>query len=317
MILRSREPSYLSLHQSGELERRAERALELYRDRCEVCPRECKIDRLSDEVGACKMGRRAAVGSYFAHFGEENVLRGSNGSGTIFFSSCNLRCVFCQNWKLSHAAEGNVVDKHELADMMLELQNRGCHNINFVTVEHVVPNVLEALPIAVERGLRLPLVYNTSGYDSPACLELCDGVFDVYMPDFKYWSGQRARRFLKARDYPEVARHSIKEMHRQVGDLVTDERGLARRGLILRHLVMPGAVEESKRILTWAREELGPDVYVNVMGQYRPEADADEHEELDGRPSLEEYREVVEHARTIGLRNLDERSLKEAPCQMA
>ncbi len=316
MLTSNRDPAYIKLHESGELQERVDRALELYRDKCNVCPRRCTVDRLNDETGACKMGRRAVVGSYFPHFGEEDVLRGTSGSGTIFFSSCNLRCVFCQNWKLSHVAEGNVVDKHGLADMMLELQGKGCHNINFVTVEHVVPNVLEALPLAVERGLNLPIVYNTSGYDSSESLELMDGIVDVYMPDFKYWSKDRSGEFLKASDYPEVARHSIKEMHRQVGNLRTDDQGLATRGLLLRHLVMPDAVDESKKILDWVREELSPDVYVNIMAQYRPEADANEHEELNRRPRMEEYREVATYADEIGLTNVDERSRKQAPMQL-
>src|SRR5919109_3971025 len=250
-------PPYLELHESGELRERARDALRLLEGRCLVCPRLCKVDRLADRAGLCRVGRHAVVASYFPHFGEEDCLRGRRGSGTIFFSGCNLRCVFCQNHDISWEVRGEKAPPERLAAMMLELQAMGCHNINWVTPEHVVPQILEALPLAVEVGLHLPIVYNTSAYDSVDGLRLMEGVVDVYMPDFKLWTRETARRYLKRADYPDVARETIKEMHRQVGDLVLDEDGLARSGLILRHLVMPGLLDETEAILRWIAEELG------------------------------------------------------------
>src|ERR687887_555363 len=226
------KPPYLALHASGELAERARRALELLDGRCLVCPRLCKVDRLADRPGLCRVGRHAVVASHFPHFGEENCLRGHRGSGTIFFSGCNLRCVFCQNHDISWQLQGERVTPVRLAAMMLELQALGCHNINWVTPEHVVPQILEALPLAVDAGLRLPTVYNTSAYDSHDSLRLMEGVVDVYMPDFKLWTSEQARRYLKRADYPDVARETIPARHRQVGDLVFDEGGLARRGLL-------------------------------------------------------------------------------------
>jgi putative pyruvate formate lyase activating enzyme len=302
------EPSYLALHESGELRERAQRALELLGERCLVCPRLCKVDRLADQPGLCRVGRQAVVASHFPHFGEENCLRGWRGSGTIFFSGCNLRCVFCQNHDISWQLNGERVSAQRLAAMMLELQEIGCHNINWVTPEHVVPQILEALPLAVDGGLRLPIVYNTSSYDSLDSLRLMDGVVDVYMPDFKLWTSERARRYLAKRDYPEVARATVREMHRQVGELVLDERGLARRGLIVRHLVMPGLLDETTAILRFIAEELGPSTYVNVMGQYYPAGRTPEFPEIDRHPYRSEFERALEVADTLGLRRLDERS---------
>src|SRR5213593_404160 len=262
-------PAYLTLLDSGELERRAAEAVAALKD-CTVCPRDCHVDRLEDKRMFCATGRRARVASHFPHFGEEDCLRGRKGSGTIFFSWCNLRCVFCQNGDISQRPDGDEVDARGLAEMMLELQARGCHNINFVTPEHVVPQVLEGVFEAARRGLRLPLVYNTSSYDSMESLRWLDGVVDIYMPDFKYWDPEKAGRYLKAPDYPAVARRTIAEMHRQTGNLVLDSRGLARRGLLVRHLVMPGAVEDGIRIIDWLAREVSPRAYVNVMDQYFP-----------------------------------------------
>jgi putative pyruvate formate lyase activating enzyme len=277
-----------------------------------VCPRDCDVDRLGDKYAFCKTGRYAVVGSYFPHFGEEDCLRGWNGSGTIFFSHCNLRCVFCQNYDISQAAKISEVrgtPPERLARMMLDLQARGCHNINFVTPEHVVPQLLEALPLAVRGGLRLPIVYNTSSYDSAESLELLDGVVDIYMPDFKYWRPESAQRYLKAADYPAVARARIKEMHRQVGDLRVDEEGLAYRGLNIRHLVMPGALDETAAILHWIAAELGPMTYVNVMDQYYPAGRVGEqhYPELNRHLTRGEVLEARRIARSLGLERLDER----------
>ncbi len=252
------------------------------------------------------------MASYFQHFGEEDCLRGWSGSGTIFFSGCNLRCVFCQNFDISAQVRGRAVKPGRLAGMMLELQMAGCHNINLVTPEHVVPQILEAMPPAVEAGLRLPIVYNTSAYDGLDSLRLLDGVVDIYMPDFKMWTRERARRFLRKGDYPEAARHSIAEMHRQVGDLVIDAQGLARRGVLLRHLVMPGMLDETEAILGWIAAELGPGTFINLMGQYRPaHLVGSEYREIDRRLYREEFERAIEIAADLGLRRLDPRSRAE------
>jgi putative pyruvate formate lyase activating enzyme len=306
--MRDHAPSYLALHASGELHDRAQRALALLEDRCRVCPRLCKVDRLNDQPGLCRVGRHAVVASHFAHFGEEDCLRGVRGSGTIFFSGCNLRCVFCQNHEISWQLQGERVTPRRLSRMMLELQELGCHNINWVTPEHVVPQILEALPLAVGAGLRLPTVYNTSAYDSPESLELMDGVVDVYMPDFKLWSAELTRRYLAKRDYAEVARHSVIEMKRQVGDLVVDEHGMARRGLLVRHLVMPGLVDETEAILRFIATELGPGTYVNLMAQYYPAGRTSEFPEIDRHLHRSEFERALEQADELGLRRLDQRS---------
>ncbi|MFQ5845122.1 MAG: radical SAM protein, partial [Planctomycetota bacterium] len=215
-------------------------------------------------------GRHARVASAFPHFGEEDCLRGRHGSGTIFFSRCNLRCVFCQNWGISQRAAGEECPPERIADLMLALQEHGCHNINFVTPEHVAPQVAEAVVAAVHRGLKLPVVYNTSAYDAVASLRLMEGLVDVYMPDVKFWKRETARRLAKAKDYPERARAAIREMHRQVGPLRFAPDGTARRGVLVRHLVMPGRLEEAVAVLRWLADEVSPDTYVNIMGQYRP-----------------------------------------------
>jgi putative pyruvate formate lyase activating enzyme len=308
-------PAYLDLG-AEEIARRARESLGLLGvERCRVCPRLCKVDRLDDAKGLCHIGRLAVVASHFPHFGEENCLRGWNGSGTIFFSGCNLRCVFCQNYDISWEVRGERVTPERLADMALELQARGCHNINFVTPEHVVPQILEALPHAISRGLTLPIVYNTSSYDSPDSLQLMDGIVDVYMPDFKVWTRERARRYLRMPDYPEVARSTVVEMHRQVGQLILDDNGLAQRGLLLRHLVMPGMYDETAAILQWVAAELGPDTYVDLMAQYYPaglvgrEGVRDSYPEIDRRLIGEEYLRAAQLADQLGLRRLDRRSL--------
>ncbi|MBI4462586.1 MAG: radical SAM protein [Acidobacteria bacterium] len=301
-------PSYLDRFASGELERRVERGLALLAD-CTVCPRDCHVNRLQDRFAVCKTGRYAVVSSCFPHFGEEDCLRGSRGSGTIFFSWCNLRCVFCQNYDISWEGGGRAVKPEELAAMMLELQARGCHNINFVTPEHVVPQILEALPYAIRGGLRLPLVYNTSAYDSLDSIELMDGIVDIYMPDFKFWDAEMARHYAKARNYPGAARRSIKAMHRQVGDLILDEKGLALRGVLLRHLVMPGGIAGTREIIDWVARELGPNTYVNVMAQYYPAGKVSntQYVEINRRITPSEFEEALAAARAAGLHRLDPR----------
>jgi len=305
---RNLAPAYVRLFKSGELKQRVRSALaEL--EVCRLCPRDCEVDRLNNEAGVCKSGRFATVSSYFSHLGEEDCLRGTRGSGTIFFSWCNLRCVFCQNYDISWRGGGRVTPPSELAEIMLHLQQLGCHNINFVTPEHVVPQILEALLFAIEQGLRLPLVYNTGGYDSLQSIQLMDGIVDVYMPDFKLWNTETARRYLKTPNYSAAARRAIVEMHRQVGPLVFDEDGLALHGVLIRHLVMPGLLEETREILEWIAQELGPDTYVNLMDQYYPAGKVGEAEysEINRRISSKEYESALESALAVGLRRLDHR----------
>ncbi len=302
-------PAYRGLS-SAELAQRRDSALESLRE-CRACPRDCAVNRLEDRWSACKTGRHAVVGSYFPHFGEEDCLRGWNGSGTIFFSHCNLRCVFCQNYDISQAPKAGPATPGstaaEIASMMLDLQARGCHNINFVTPEHVVPQVVEALETAINKGLRLPVVYNTSAYDSLESLELMRGIVDIYMPDFKYWSPERSRTYMKAADYPDAARAAIKAMWEQVGDLRLDDQGLARRGVLLRHLVMPGCLDETRAILEWVARELGAGCYVNLMDQYYPagQVGPERFSEIDRKLHAAELLEAREIAQELGLRRLD------------
>ncbi|MBI4506541.1 MAG: radical SAM protein [Chloroflexi bacterium] len=312
-------PAYLAAYESGLLREKVAQALELLGQRvddgerptCLVCPRQCRVARLDDEPGYCRVGRYAAVSSHFPHFGEEDCLRGWRGSGTVFFTSCNLRCVFCQNWEVSQAREGHTVTPERLADIYLQLQEWGCHHLNWVTPEHVVPQALEALYLAVQRGLRLPVVYNTSAYDAPECLALLDAVVDIYMPDFKFWDAELARRYVGARDYPERVRHSIREMHRQVGDLAIDpETRLARRGLLVRHLVMPGFLDDSREIFRWLASEISPDTYVNVMDQYHPDGAvlrSEKYAELRRLLRPDEHRQALALAGEAGLQRIDER----------
>ncbi len=305
-----RQPGYVELLASGELERRVEAALAGL-GKCRVCPWHCEINRLENEKKVCRIGRYARVASYFPHFGEEDCLRGWNGSGTIFFAWCNLRCVFCQNFDISQNEAGQEVSPQRLAEMMLELQEMGCHNINFVTPEHVVPQILEALPHAIRGGLRLPIVYNTSAFDSLESIAWMDGIVDIYMPDFKYWDAEKSRRYLKTAAYPGVARAVIKAMHQQVGDLIFDADGLAVRGLLVRHLVMPGELEETRRIMRFLAQEVSPDTYVNIMGQYYPAGKVSEkrYPEINRRICAGELREAYAIARAAGLRRFDERWL--------
>ena len=301
-------PAYVATWEAGRLREKIDEAVEALRS-CTLCPRYCEVDRLGGRFGVCKSARHARVSSHFAHFGEEDVLRGWQGSGTIFFAWCNLRCVFCQNFQTSQQGEGIEVGPEDLARLMLELQARGCHNINCVTPEHVVPQILEALPYAIERGLRLPIVYNTSAYDSLHSIRLMEGIADVYMPDFKLWNAERARRYLLAPDYPEAARQVIRAMHERVGDLRVDEDGLALRGVLVRHLVMPGLLEDTREIMRWLAG-LSPDTYVNVMDQYYPawKAKTDEkYRDINREVDALEMQTAYAHARQAGLWRFDRR----------
>ncbi|MGC9975879.1 MAG: radical SAM protein [Syntrophales bacterium] len=299
-----REPSYLRLYREGKLQDRIDHAVELVRDCC-LCPRECHVNRLSGELGFCRTGEKAKVASLHAHFGEESPLVGTGGSGTIFFRSCNLLCYFCQNYDISHDAGGGEVAPEDLADMMLSLQRRGCHNINFVTPSHVVPQILQGLFIAIERGLKVPLVYNTGGYDKVETLKILEDVFDIYMPDFKFWEARWSEKFCKAHNYRDIAKAAIKEMHRQVGDLFIDESGVAEKGLLVRHLVMPNDVSNTKEVMTFLADRISEDTYVNVMDQYHPCGKAMLDPAINRRLSRREYVEAIRRTKGAGLHRLD------------
>lgn len=298
------EPAYLQLYRNGELAARAHRAREHLRS-CDLCARGCHVNRLLSTRGAaCRTGERATLCSAGAHHGEERPLSGRRGSGTIFFSWCNLACVFCQNWQISRMGEGQEVSDEELAEIILGLQEEGCHNINFVSPSHIVAPILSAVALAADQGLRLPLVWNSGGYDSPEALALLDGVFDLYLPDMKFADSQIARKYLGVADYAEVNRAAVREMHRQVGDLHLDEQGIARRGLLVRHLVLPGNLAGTDRILAFLAEEISPATYLNLMDQYRPCYRAEEYPPLDRRPTSVEMTAARVAAEKAGLRRL-------------
>jgi putative pyruvate formate lyase activating enzyme len=294
-----------------EIRERAARATRRLDD-CRSCPRDCGVDRTRGETGHCGTGRYGRVCSAFPHHGEEACLSGTRGSGTIFFSLCNLSCVFCQNWDTSQRVSGEEVRPEELAGVMLDLQRMGCHNVNLVSPSHVVPQVVEALALAIDHGLSLPVVYNTGGYDSIESLELVEGLVDIYMPDFKFWDTESGHRLSDVPDYPERAREAIREMHRQVGPLAFGRNGLAERGVLVRHLVMPGQAEQTAAILQWLAEEVSPDTFVNLMGQYRPAhkvgncACGESYPEIDRRPTPDELRAALAAARNAGLTRLDD-----------
>jgi putative pyruvate formate lyase activating enzyme len=299
-------PSYLELHEKGILLQRATEAWDRLKS-CRLCPRECRVNRQADERGACRTGRNAVVSSYSPHFGEEDPLVGTGGSGTIFLTHCNLLCLFCQNFEISHLGEGQEISSDRLAGMMLHLQERGCHNINFVSPSHAVAQILAALPGAVEGGLRVPLVYNTGGYDSLDTLLLLEGVFDIYMPDLKFIDSEVSRRFCRAPDYPEKVRAAIKEMRRQTGDLVLGTHSIAERGLLVRHLVLPGGLAGTREAMRFLAREVSPDTYVNIMDQYRPCGEAMANPPLNRRITAGEYEEALGMAREEGILRLDQR----------
>jgi putative pyruvate formate lyase activating enzyme len=299
------EPAYVRLLQGGELQHRVERAWARLAD-CNLCPHDCHVDRLrSSRAAVCRTGARAVVASFGPHFGEESCLAGRHGSGTIFFSWCNLRCQFCQNSDISQLGAGREVEPEEIAGMMLALQERGCHNINFVTPSHVVPQILAAVAIAAARGLTIPLVYNTGGYDALVSLQLLDGVVDIYMPDMKYADEAVARRYSKVRNYPAINQAAVKEMHRQVGDLVCDDDGIARRGLLVRHLVLPEGIAGTADIVRFLANDISPDTFLNVMEQYRPCFRAQDIPDLNRPITRNEYREALRLAEVAGLDRLE------------
>ena len=299
------EPAYLRAHKRSELREKIRQALSIQSD-CTLCPRQCHVDRIAGETGFCNTAAMAVVAAYDAHFGEEAPLTGRHGSGTIFFTHCNLLCAFCQNYDISHQGAGTPVTDEELAAIMLRLQRQGCHNINFVSPSHVVPQILSSLPLAVEEGLNIPLVYNTGGYDSVETLKLLDGVVDIYMPDFKFWDADIARLTCDAADYRRIACQALVEMHRQVGDLIIDGQGIARRGILLRHLVLPHGLAGTPQVMQFVAEKLSKNTYVNVMAQYRPCGRAAQIEHLGRSITSEEYNEAVSQTKEQGLTRLDQ-----------
>jgi putative pyruvate formate lyase activating enzyme len=299
----SLRPSYLKMSRS-EMKSRVE-AAEAMLKKCTLCPRECGIDRTSGEVGFCRTGDRPLVSSWGPHFGEERPLVGRFGSGTIFLGRCNLGCVFCQNWSISHLGEGEEISFERLAGIMIDLQSTGCHNINFVTPTHQMPMILRSLAIAAGKGLDVPLVYNCGGYESVEALKILDGIIDIYMPDFKYSDSGMAMKYSQARDYPEKARAAIKEMHRQVGDLETDKNGIAVRGLLVRHLVLPEGVAGTKGVMKFIADEISRNTYVNIMDQYHPCFKAADNPPLDRSITAGEYEEAIRTARDAGLTRID------------
>jgi len=302
------EPGYLTLFRAGLFESRVSEAFRRMAQ-CDLCARYCRINRLLTTKGAvCRTGDRAVIHSFGPHHGEEDVLKGRQGSGTIFFGWCNLRCVFCQNWEISQKGIGRSAEPQELAAMMLKLQEQGCHNINFVSPSHVIAQILAAVKIAANEGLRLPLVYNTGGYDSLEALALLDGVIDIYMPDMKYGDSLTARKCSKVRDYVEVNRSAIIEMHRQVGDLVLDENGIAQRGLLIRHLVLPQNLAGTAEVLAFVAREVSRNTYLNLMDQYRPCYRADEYPPLNRPITTQQFRAALAAAERLGLGRIEQRA---------
>lgn len=306
MHMNSDKPVYIKTLEKGLLRKKVQQAAEILQS-CTLCPRKCRVNRQAGEKGICRTTDLAMVYGYHAHFGEEAPLVGRNGSGTIFFSHCNLKCNFCQNFEISHKGAGKPVSDPELADMMLRLQDEGCHNINFVTPSHVVPQILAAVQLAAERGLNVPLVYNSSAYDAVETLGILEGVVDIYMPDFKFWDPRTSDITCGAPDYPDAARKAVVEMHRQVGDLVMDASGLARRGLLIRHLVMPDGLGETLEIMKFIASRISADTYVNVMPQYRPSGDIKGMKSLGRQITQIEYAKALQYALEAGLKRLDKR----------
>lgn len=300
------EPAYIETYSQGLFPEKIEKAFCLM-EKCTICPRKCRVNRIKGEKGFCEGGYLPKVSSYSPHFGEEQPLVGFHGSGTIFLTHCNLGCIFCQNYSISHLGEGREVPFERLSRMMIELQKLGCHNINFVTPTHYVPQILKAIPKAVEMGLSVPLVYNTGGYDSVKTLRLLDGVFDIYMPDLKYSSRSVAEQYSQAPDYPQVAKLALKEMHRQVGDLLINEQGIALRGLLVRHLVLPWGLAGTGEAMHFLATQISINTYVNIMDQYYPCGEIPANSSLARRITQNEYKQAVAAAKKEGITRLDKR----------
>jgi putative pyruvate formate lyase activating enzyme len=302
-------PAYEKLEKEEKLVQRIKQADALL-ENCQLCPRKCGVNRKKGEIGFCRAPLKPVIFSYHPHFGEEMPLVGGNGSGTIFFSNCNLRCIFCQNWPIAHEGRGTEVREEDLADMMIRLQRMGCHNINLVTPTHVMPNILNATRMALKKGLHLPLMYNTSGYERLEILKILDGIVDIYKPDMKYMDADKAAKYSAgASDYPEVTKKAVLEMHRQVGILKLDHQGIAVRGVIIRHLVMPNRVAGTERFVKWVAEALPKSTYVNIMAQYRVEYQAFDYPEISRGITVQEFLEAMTWAERYGLTNLDPQSI--------
>lgn len=293
-------PIYLEQLSIAELKDRAEKLIELQR-MCRICPHECLARRHENETGDCHSTSELKVSTVSAHFGEEPPLVGTHGSGTIFFTNCNLNCKFCQNYDISHLGLGLLISTEQLADAMISLQNKGCHNVNLVTPTHFTPQIVQSLILAVERGFELPLVYNCGGYESIDTLRLLDGIIDIYMPDIKYSDNLLATKYSNAYNYWEIVTAAVKEMHNQVGDLKLSKRGIAQRGLLIRHLILPNDIAGSKKILEFIATEISRNTYINLMDQYYPAFKASEYAELKRRITDEEYRSVISFALRLGL----------------
>ncbi len=296
-------PIYYKLYESGELDKRIEKAYKIL-EKCEICPHKCKVDRTKNEKGFCRSGINPIVSSYNPHYGEEPPISGVYGSGTIFFTNCTMRCIFCQNYPISQLGQGKEVSVEDVAYMMVYLQKKGCHNINFVTPTHFVPQILKALKIAISRGFKLPLVYNTSGYESIETLKLLDGIVDIYLPDMKYADEEMAFKYSGIRNYPEINQRAIKEMHRQVGDLKTDRYKIAYKGVLIRHLVLPYNIAGSKKILDFLKNNVSLTITIGIMSQYFPAYKAVDDSKLKYKITPEEYQEVVDYAISLGFQNL-------------
>jgi putative pyruvate formate lyase activating enzyme len=293
------KPKYLMI--KGETLQKKIKILKNILTECRLCPRECRVNRLQGELGFCKAGSELIVSSVFPHFGEEQPLVGSKGSGTIFLSHCNLKCVFCQNYDISHLGEGRITSPEEMASFMVELHRQGCHNINFVTPTHYCPQIITALPMAIEMGLNIPLVYNCGGYESLEVIKILDGIIDIYMPDCKFSDSAVAGKYAHVPDYPLVIKEVLKEMHRQVGDLQVNERGIAEKGLLVRHLVMPNGLAGTQELLEFIAEEISPHSFVNIMEQYHPCYRAQEFPDIARRITLDEFLEARKIAQKAGL----------------
>lgn len=295
-------PGYLNLS-NKKFDKRIKKLFKIL-EKCEICPRKCHINRLKNQKGFCQLGGLPQVSSYNPHFGEESVLVGSYGSGTIFFTSCNLSCVYCQNYDISQLRIGKEISFEKLADIMLELQNKGCHNINLVTPTCQIPQIIKALSIAIKKNLNLPLVYNTNAYDSVESLKLLDGIIDIYMPDVKYANKKTAIKYSSAPKYPDIMKKALKEMHRQVGDLIIDKKGIAKTGLLVRHLVLPNNIAGSEEIFNFLAQEISKNTFVNIMNQYYPYFRAKNFPEVNRPITVKEYSQAINLAKKLGLKRI-------------
>lgn len=297
-------PSYTKLFETGELHFRIKEAYHHLRS-CDCCMRQCGVDRTKGELGICQTGIDAQVSNFGPHFGEEKPLRGFHGSGTIFFTHCNLQCVYCQNYDISQEGNGSAVDDYQLAQIMIDLQNQGCHNINLVSPSHIIPQFLASLLIAIPSGLYIPIIYNTGGYDSIEMLSLLDGIIDIYMPDIKYSDQDTALRLSKVHNYPQVNQRAVKIMYSQVGDLQINEAGLATHGLLVRHLVLPNNLAGTRQIIQFLSEDVSKNTYLNLMDQYRPEYDASNYPEINRIITGNEYSSAIDITRQAGIHRLE------------